>query len=103
MSQQYFAERPAAALKQQPGRPVTVGDLHEHMAELARQHQAHWRKGSAEPAAIRELTAASLRRLAALGLVRVAGGMMLAGDTVQPRPALARFGYEEPVITGRQP
>lgn len=97
-----LAERLAAALKQQPGKPVTVSDLHEHMAELARQHQAHWRKGSDEPAAIRELTAASLRRLAALGLVRVTGSMMLAGDTVHPRPALARFGYQEPIITGRQ-
>jgi uncharacterized protein (TIGR02678 family) len=89
-----LAEHLAAALKQQPGRPVTVGGLYEHMAELARQHQAHWRKGSDEPATIRELTAASLRRLAALGLVR------MTGSTVLPLPALARFGYAEPVIAG---
>ena len=91
-----LAEHLAAAVHQRPGQPVMLGDLHEHMTGLARTHKAHWRKGSDEPAMIRELTAAGLRRLAALGLVRI------AGTAVLPQPALARFGYAEPIMAGRQ-
>ena len=89
-----LAERLAEAMRADPGAAVGLPELHRHMTMLAREHKAHWRKGSDDPAVIRELTAAGLRRLTALGLA------VAEGDAVFPRPALARFGYAQPVITG---
>jgi uncharacterized protein (TIGR02678 family) len=91
-----LAEYLAAALRERPGTAIPVTELRQHVAALADQHRAHWRKGAGDPGAERELTAGALRRLAALGLIRQ------AGDTVSPRPALARYGYAEPTITGGQ-
>jgi uncharacterized protein (TIGR02678 family) len=91
-----LAEYLAAALRERPGTPVRVAELHQHVAALARQHKPHWRKGAADPGAERELTAGALRRLSALSLIR------RDGDQVTPLPALARYGYAEPTITGSQ-
>jgi uncharacterized protein (TIGR02678 family) len=88
------AEYLAAAARERPGMMVGVAELHRHVAALARQHRAHWRKGVAEPGAERDLTAGALRRLSALGLIRH------RGDGVVPLPALARYGYAEPTFTG---
>lgn len=91
-----LAEYLAAALRERPGTPVRVAELHQHVAALARQHKPHWRKGAADPGAERELTAGALRRLSALSLIR------RDGDQVIPLPALARYGYADPTITGSQ-
>ena len=91
-----LAEYLAAALRERPGTPVRVAELHQHVAALARQHKPHWRKGAADPGAERELTAGALRRLSALSLVR------RDGDQVIPLPALARYGYADPTIAGSQ-
>lgn len=91
-----LAEYLAAALRNRPGIPTPVSELHRHVAALARQHKAHWRKGAADPGAERELTAGALRRLSALSLIQ------REDDTVIPLPALARYGYADPTITGGQ-
>lgn len=91
-----LAEYLASGLREYPEKPVTKADLYRQMTRLAREHKPHWRKGSDEPAAVRELTDSGLRRLTALGLVRT------AGEVVEPLPALARFGYAAPTITGRK-
>jgi hypothetical protein len=62
------------------------------MAALAAEHQAHWRKGSADPSAAAALCRLAIARLEALGLLR------RRGDGVIARPALARFAYAEPVL-----
>jgi uncharacterized protein (TIGR02678 family) len=90
-----LAEHLANGLRKHPDKPVTRADLYRYMTRLTREHKAHWRKGSDEPAAVRELTDSGLRRLTALGLARI------TDDAVEPRPALARFGYAAPTITGR--
>lgn len=89
-----LAEYLAAALRERPGAPAAVTELHQHVAALARQHKPHWRKDATEPGAERELTAGALRRLAALGLIR------RDGEAVVPLPALARYGYADPTIMG---
>lgn len=88
------AEYLAAALRERPGRPVGVLELHRHIAALARQHKTHWRKGATEPGAERDLAEGALHRLTALRLIR------RDGEAVIPLPALARYGYTEPAITG---
>jgi uncharacterized protein (TIGR02678 family) len=92
---EYLAGRLRAAQQAGHDEPVAVGTLHRHMSRLAHEHKAHWRKGSDEPAMIRELTAIALRRLTALGLARPG-----PDGSIIPLPALARFGYAKPVITG---
>ena len=90
-----LAEYLAAALRERPGAPTAVTELHQHVAELARQHKPHWRKDATEPGAERELTAGALHRLAALGLIR------RGAESIVPLPALARYGYADPTIMGR--
>lgn len=91
-----LAEYLAGAIRQRPGAAVTLPELHQHMTTIAVQHKTHWRKGSDEPGVIRDLTDSGLRRLIALGLAE------RSGSAVLPLPALARFGYTEPTISGRQ-
>ena len=74
--------------------PVPVPLLVKHMAELAGVHRGHWRKGVTEPGADRALTAQAVHRLIALGLAHE------TPDGVMPRPALTRFGYGEPQLSG---
>ena len=92
-----LAEYLAEAMRTRPDAAVGVSELHRHMTALAHQHKAHWRKGSDEPAVIRDLTAAGVRRLTALGLAR------RTGSAVFPLPALARFGYAQPILQGPPP
>jgi uncharacterized protein (TIGR02678 family) len=91
-----LAEHLAGAMRERPGAAVALPELHRHMTRLALQHKAHWRKGSDEPGVVRELTDTGLRRLIALGLAK------RTGTSVFPLPALARFGYTEPIVAGRQ-
>ncbi|MEU8250430.1 TIGR02678 family protein [Nonomuraea sp. NPDC048916] len=86
-----LAEHLAERLRMYPGQPVHLDDLHEHMARLAERHRTHWRKNALVP----ELTAGAVHRLRALGLIQV------RGQTVTSLPALARFGFAEAVITGK--
>jgi uncharacterized protein (TIGR02678 family) len=73
--------------------PVPLDALTQHMAGLVTAHRSHWRKDATLPGADRALTAQAVRRLTALGLV-------LDGPAgVVPRPALARFGYAEPLLS----
>jgi uncharacterized protein (TIGR02678 family) len=74
--------------------PVPVHLLVKHMAGLAELHRGHWRKGVTEPGADRALTAQAVRRLTALGLVYE------IPEGITPRPALARFGYGQPQLSG---
>ena len=64
------------------------------MAGLAEVHRRHWRKGVTEPGADRALTAQAVHRLIALGLAHE------TPEGVTPQPALARFGYGEPQLSG---
>jgi len=89
-----LAEYLAAVLRERPGGAVPVSVLRGHIAALAQRHRSHWRKHATDPGAERELTAGAIARLAALGLVRV------TGQDVLPMPALARYGYAEPTISG---
>lgn len=91
-----LAEYLAGAMRERPDATVNLPALHQHMTRLAAAHKAHWRKGSDEPGVVRELTDTGLRRLIALGLAK------RTGSTVLPLPALARFGYTEPTVVGRQ-
>lgn len=90
-----LAEHLAEAMRERSDAAVDLAELHQHMTGLAVRHKAHWRKGSDEPGVVRELTEIGLRRLIALGLAKRTGG------TVIPLPALARFGYSEPIVVGR--
>jgi uncharacterized protein (TIGR02678 family) len=89
-----LAEFLAQRLRAGQAGPVPVHLLVKHMAGLAAAHRGHWRKGVTEPGADRALTAQAVRRLAALGLV------LQTPDDVTPLPALARFGYVEPQLSG---
>ena len=73
-----------------PAPPVPVAALEAHMAALAAEHRAHWRKGSDEPAAAAALCRLAIARLEALGLLRRDGSGVVA------LPALARFAYRAP-------
>lgn len=87
---EFLADRLRAG---QPG-PVPLEVLTAHMAGLVGAHRSHWRKDATQPGGERALTAQAVRRLIALGLAKDAP----AG--VVPLPALARFGYGEPLLTG---
>jgi uncharacterized protein (TIGR02678 family) len=70
---------------------TSLSDLETFVAALAAEHYAHWRKGSAEPAGVAQLTALAVARLTALRLAR------LVDDAVEPLPALARFRLAQPI------
>ncbi|MGH3714629.1 MAG: TIGR02678 family protein [Micromonosporaceae bacterium] len=76
------------------GAPVAVADLRRHVAALAVRHRAYWRKAAAQPGGEVELTRIAIDRLVALGLAQH------DGEAVSPLPALARYRYGEPVLTG---
>jgi uncharacterized protein (TIGR02678 family) len=73
---------------------VPLALLVRHMATLAQAHRGHWRKDATTPGNERGLTVQAVRRLTALGLVSD------GPDGIGPMPALARFGYGQPVLTG---
>ncbi len=74
--------------------PVTLDVLTAHMVVLVNTHRRHWRKDATLPGGERALTVQAVRRLAALGLAQDGPGGIV------PLPALARFGYGEPLVTG---
>jgi len=76
---------------------VAIAELEARVAELAREHASWWRADSREPGAEVGLTAETLDRLTALGLVRrVSGG-------VRPLPAIARYRLDEPITPAPPP
>lgn len=89
-----LAEHLAELALERPGAPVAPSVLEAHLAELAAEHRAHWRKGTTEPGAVAALCRLAVDRLEALGLARrdAHGGVI-------PLPGLARFAYAGPVIT----
>ncbi|MGH3328392.1 MAG: TIGR02678 family protein [Streptomycetales bacterium] len=89
-----LAEHLAGCLREDPDRPVPVPELERQMAAFAAQHRTHWRKNTADPGAERELAGQALYRLTALGLIA------RRDDRVIPLPALARFGYGQPKVSG---
>lgn len=89
-----LAEFLAGRLRTGQAGPVPLQVLVRHMAGLAQAHRAHWRKGVTDPGGDRALTSQGVRRLTALGLA------LQTPEGVQPRPALARFGYGEPLLSG---
>jgi uncharacterized protein (TIGR02678 family) len=87
-----LAEYLAALLKDRGALVVPLSALHARMANWARVHSLHWRKGTREPGAEVELCATAIHPLAGLGLVRV------CADGVVPRAAVARFDYQPAVV-----
>lgn len=87
-----LAEYLADVVRQHGPVAVPITTLHARMAGWARDHAAHWRKGTREAGADVQLCATAIRRLAGLGLVRV------CSDGVVPRPAVARFEYQPLVV-----
>ncbi|MBO0806519.1 MAG: TIGR02678 family protein [Nocardiopsaceae bacterium] len=77
----------------------TRKELHGFVRKAAAEHKSYWRKGVTEPGAEAELVATALDKLTALRLIGV------EGEVVRPRPAIARFAIDEPVIkeTRRKP
>jgi uncharacterized protein (TIGR02678 family) len=88
-----LAEFLAERLRAGQVEPVSLEALTRHMAGLVAAHRSHWRKDTTLPGADRSLTVQAVRRLAALGLVQE------GPEGVAPRPALARFGYGEPLLS----
>jgi uncharacterized protein (TIGR02678 family) len=88
-----LAEWLAGRLRAGQTGPVTLDALTRHMAGLVTAHRSHWRKDATLPGADRALTVQAVRRLTALGLVQDGP----AG--VVPRPALARFGYGDLLLS----
>ncbi|MGW4967248.1 TIGR02678 family protein [Nonomuraea sp. NPDC004186] len=85
-----LAEHLAGLLRMYPDQPVELDDLRTHMIQLAERHRGLWRKNVSVP----DLTMGAMHRLEALGLIRV------RDKGINPLPALARFGFGDPVITG---
>jgi uncharacterized protein (TIGR02678 family) len=84
-----LAEHLAAA-----GGPVPLAALETRMAELVAEHGRHWRKPAREHGAHIGLCAQALDALEALGLIA------RHGDSVTPRPALARYTVDDPTLLG---
>jgi uncharacterized protein (TIGR02678 family) len=89
-----LAEFLADRLRSGQAGPFLLQALVKHMAGLTEAHRAHWRKGVTEPGADRALTIQAVHRLTALGLAQQ------TTDGVAPLPALARFGYGQPLLSG---
>jgi uncharacterized protein (TIGR02678 family) len=87
-----LAEYLASSLKQRGAMPVPISAVHIQMADWAREHRPHWRKGTSEPGAEVAMCASAIHRLHGLGLVR------LDADTIVPLPALGRFHYQPAVL-----
>jgi len=94
------AERLARHLRERPGEGLALDTLHRHVRRLATEHRTHWRRGAQDAGAEIELTSVALHRLHRLGLVTAPPGPGAADARVTPLPALARFHYAAPRITG---
>ncbi len=73
-------------------REVPAEEIHELLRHKAIEHKSYWRRDAAEPGAEQGLAATALARLQALRLVT------WSGELVTARPALARYGVDEPTI-----
>lgn len=80
----------AEHLARRPGERVPVSELEALMTDLAARHSGRWRKHNAEPVL---LCRQAIDRLLALGLIRSAGGEVVA------RAALSRFSYTEAIVS----
>jgi uncharacterized protein (TIGR02678 family) len=87
-----MAEHLAGRLRAQGSTPVSFDELRSRMAAWAREHRAHWRKGTRDPGADVTLCTTAISRLEGLALVQV------TSDGVVPRAALARFDYQPAVL-----
>lgn len=78
------------------GAAVPVADLYEWIRGQAATFvaQRFWRKGAGEPGAETQIVETALGRLEALRLIR------RTPEVVYPRPAIARYGLDEPTVTG---
>lgn len=82
----------AGQLRRDPQRRIPQTEVAVFLRDAADQYGRYWRKAAREPGAEGELAREALARLSALKLVRHTEGM------VEPRPALARFAVEAPVV-----
>lgn len=81
---------------------LPLADIEAHVAELAREHRAYWRKDAAEPGAERGLTQLAVDRLLSLRLVE--RRPTVGGDAgVRARPALSRFRLGEATLPDDEP
>ncbi len=78
--------------------PVPVTRLESETARLAKIHKG-WRKDARQPGSEKVLTADALRRLEALGLIRL---RQQPEPCVTPLPAIGRFGLRELADTNAQ-
>jgi len=82
----------AKALRRKNSSPVPITRLEKETARLARENP-QWRKDARLRGAEKSLTADALKRLAALGLLRL---QRESGACVIPLPAIGRFGLRDP-------
>ncbi|MDQ6804389.1 MAG: TIGR02678 family protein [Actinomycetota bacterium] len=74
------------------GAGCPMSELHALVRQLAREHQAFWRRSTRDAGAEIGLVEHALERLVALRLVH------RSGEAVHPLPALARFGLAAPTF-----
>lgn len=78
--------------------PATVAELRARTRELAAEHAGFWSKSAREPGSENDLVERAVARLTALRLVERVPGGTADGETVVPRPALARYTMGETVV-----
>jgi len=89
---EYLASRFSAGQRDFP-----LSELTAHMARLIKTYGRYWRKAAREPGAEVHLTHLAVERLQGLGLAR------RHGDSVEARPAVARYRLVDPVVAGGPP
>ena len=73
-------------------RRIPESEVATFLRRAADEYARYWRKAEREPGAETELAEQALERLAALKLVQ------RDGESVRPRPALARFAVGQPQV-----
>jgi len=69
---------------------VSIDELRDYLAELAVEHESHWRKNVSGEDGVQMLTDDVVRVLESLRLV------LVRGHRIQPLPAIARYRLAEP-------